>query len=159
METLISVRVQAFLNYVRQHDMQILAHRRAARHLAANCEDDGGDFEFPSDMWQKLTTYLALNDQQVHYSSAGDSVSTYSFVRICGQLKQQLKTMGYVMTRGSVSPAPAVGAAPAAPGGGGGGGPSSSAAAFPQLTGGRANPRGPGAYALAGDPAGEQDFQ
>lgn len=106
MERLSSARVIDFLNYCKFNDVQILIHRRTARGIAVRCEDDEGDVQFPSEMWEKLMTFLQLNDQQIHYSGPDHSVSIYAFVRILGQLKQAVRQVGLVTRAGSVSATP-----------------------------------------------------
>lgn len=98
MERLNASNLLTFYQFCRSNDLQILTHRRRARDLAYQCEDDNGDTEFPADQWLKLMTYLQLSDQQVHYADSGNQVSTYSAVRILAAIKFTLRERGLVTT-------------------------------------------------------------
>lgn len=90
MEALSTRGVRAFVDFMMGADPQILANRREGRALLMEAIDDDGELKLSADKFDKLVTFLSLNDQQVHGSGASETVSIYSFVKILQELRRKL---------------------------------------------------------------------
>jgi len=104
METLNLQRTRTFVQFCMQNNVQVTVNRRAAYGLLVEAIEDEGSVQFPFEKFEKLQSFLLLNDQQVHYADASNAVSIYAFVRLLGDLRRVLKTVERRTTdTGSVS--------------------------------------------------------
>lgn len=91
MEALSTRGARAFVVFMMGSDPQILANRREGKALLMLAIDEDGEVKLSADKFDKLVTFLSLNDQQVHGSGADNTVSIYSFVKILQELRRKLR--------------------------------------------------------------------
>jgi len=87
-------RTARFIEYTLTHDLQVKVNRGSAASLLASSIAKPGEshvIEFGSEKFDKLMTFFAANDQQVHYASASNSVGVYANTRLLGELRRQLR--------------------------------------------------------------------
>jgi len=87
-------RASRFIEYTLTHDLQVKVNRSSASSLLAASIAKPGEshvIEFGSEKFDKLMTFFAANDQQVHYASASNSVGVYANTRLLGELRRLLR--------------------------------------------------------------------
>jgi len=98
-EWLSVARASEFVRYAMENDMQITSHRRTARTMLYESFADQRDREQPvmkisNDKFDKVMTYLSQNDLQVHHADAGSTVGIYSFIKIIGEMRRNIRSGG-----------------------------------------------------------------
>lgn len=95
METFEKTALRAYVDYVYDQDVQILANRREALRLfnSAIRQSEGLSsheiFSFPAEKADKIATYLT--SEETH---RGDTITVYAFVRLMGELRRSLRAIG-----------------------------------------------------------------
>jgi len=87
-------RAARFIQYTLEHDLQVKVNRSTASSLLSSSiarPDEQHYLEFASEKFDKLMTFFAANDQQVHYASASNSVGVYANTRLLGELRRQIR--------------------------------------------------------------------
>jgi len=87
-------RAARFIQYTLEHDLQVKVNRSSASALLSSSIARPGEqhyLEFASEKFDKLMTFFAANDQQVHYASASNSVGVYANTRLLGELRRQIR--------------------------------------------------------------------
>jgi len=97
MECLNIQRASEFVAFALENDLQIAINRRTGLQriraaLATNGDSPRSCFEWPVESYEKMETFLAQNDAQVHYSST-NTVAVYSMVKLLGSLRRALRDM------------------------------------------------------------------
>jgi len=87
-------RTARFVEYCMQHDMQVKVNRGSALTLLQSSiarPSDPRVIEFGSEKFDKMVTFLASTDQQVHYAGPGNTVGVYAITRLLGELRRQIR--------------------------------------------------------------------
>lgn len=87
-------RAAQFIEYCMQHDLQVKLNRSSAASLFGHTIARPGEkdtISYSAESFDKIQTFLASNDQQVHYAGAQHSVGVYAITRLLGDLRRRLR--------------------------------------------------------------------